>query len=608
MTKGNLGLFSLNENWYNSQRRFVMSKQELETRYQKIQEKVFIYKKQSNFYALIRFLLCFVIVADLLVGYFQKKPYLYIISLISLIIFLILIHFHQRVKEQYIIASKKCEVYERHLLRREGKWLQFDDGKEFINENDFLSSDLDIFGHHSLYQFINICFTKRGKEKLATCLSTQSLSLDEMTRRQEAVRELSSMHDFVYDIETFGSFIQDISNKELKNIQYSKSTFSIFSLILPLMTIISLVFMIFHLFLPYSSIVFEIGLVSQIILTFLYYSKHQTLFEPIAHFHKSLSHYVQVFDLIQKQNFQSSFLINIQNQLIHDTVATKVIDQLSRIAVYVGYRQNIFVFILFNALFSYDIFCAYFYQKWIDNYGDKLEAWLDALADLEACMSLSVVKIDDFDVCLPHIVNDFDLSFDNLRHPLIDPAKVIGNDWYLQKNMNVITGSNMSGKTTFMRSIALNLILSYAGGFVFASDMICSPMSIYTSMRVKDNVGEGISTFYGELMRIKMMIEASIKQKPMICFIDEIFKGTNSLDRIAGAKATIEKLSLPYCLTFITTHDFELCSSTQMKVQNYHFDEYYENNHIYFPYIIKDGQSHSTNGQFLLKQLGIMEE
>ncbi len=427
-----------------------MSKQE--THYQKLQEKTLVYKKQSNFYALIRFFLCIVIISDLLIGYFQKKPYLYIISFIALIIFLLLVHFHQRLKDKYVITSKKCEIYHHHLLRREGKWDQFDKGEEFVKEDDFLSSDLDIFGHHSLYQFINICFTRRGKAKLATHLSTQSLSLDEIKIRQEAVYELSSMHDFIYDIETYGSFIKDISNKELKQIRNSKSSFSIFSLI----------FMIFHLLTPYSSIVFEVGLVLQIIFTFLRFSKYQILFEPIAHFHKTLSHYVDVFDLIQKQNFQSSFLLNIQKQLTHETLATKAIEQLSNIAVYVGYRQNVF--------------------------GNKLEAWLEALADLEACMSLSIVKVDDFDVCLPNIENDFDLSFDNLRHPLIDPLKVVGNDLHLQKNMNVITGSNMSGKTTFMRSIALNLILAYAGGFVFASSMTCSPMKIYTSMRVKDNV------------------------------------------------------------------------------------------------------------------------
>ena len=168
----------------------------------------------------------------------------------------------------------------------------------------------------------------------------------------------------------------------------------------------------------------------------------------------------------------------------------------------------------------------------------------------------------------------------------------------------MITGSNMSGKTTFMRTIALNLILAYAGGFVFAKNMSCFPMHIMTSMRVKDNVEEGISTFYGELLRIKEMIEYSHKKQPMICFIDEIFKGTNSLDRIAGAKATIEKLSLPYAYTFLTTHDLEL---GQLKKQNYHFDEYYEDEHIYFDYKIKKGISKSSNGQFLLKQVGILD-
>ncbi len=136
--------------------------------------------------------------------------------------------------------------------------------------------------------------------------------------------------------------------------------------------------------------------------------------------------------------------------------------------------------------------------------------------------------------------------------------------------------------------------------------MICSCMTILTSMRVKDNVEEGISTFYGELLRIKKMIEYSQFKKPMVCFIDEIFKGTNSLDRIAGARATIKKLSLEHCIFFMTTHDFELCNTQEIDISNYHFDEYYQDDKIFFDYLLHKGQSQTTNGQFLLKQLGII--
>ena len=205
-------------------------------------------------------------------------------------------------------------------------------------------------------------------------------------------------------------------------------------------------------------------------------------------------------------------------------------------------------------------------------------------------------------ICQPNL----ELSFHHLRHPLIPQDKVVGNDFHLEHQTNVITGSNMSGKTTFMRTVALNLVLAQAGGYVFADDMTCSYMHILTSMRVRDNVEEGISTFYGELLRIKDMITYSQTQQPMICFIDEIFKGTNSLDRIAGAKATLEKLSLPYCMVFITTHDFELTKMDHVLYSNYHFEEHYVDGQLCFDYQIKKGPSTSTNGKFLLQQVGIL--
>ena len=167
----------------------------------------------------------------------------------------------------------------------------------------------------------------------------------------------------------------------------------------------------------------------------------------------------------------------------------------------------------------------------------------------------------------------------------------------------------MSGKTTYMRTLASSLVLAYAGAPVCAKSFACTPMAIFTSIQVHDDQSQGISTFYAELLRIKQMVDFSQKQTPMFICIDEIFKGTNSADRIIGAREAIKRLTRPYAITLVSTHDFELCdlqSDNDIPVTNYHFAEYYENNKIKFDYKIKNGRCQTTNAQYLLKMAGIL--
>lgn len=168
----------------------------------------------------------------------------------------------------------------------------------------------------------------------------------------------------------------------------------------------------------------------------------------------------------------------------------------------------------------------------------------------------------------------------------------------------------MSGKTTFLRSVGSNLVLAYAGGVVLAKEFDASLMKILTSIRVEDNVNKGISTFYAELLRIKQMTDYNNKKRPMICLIDEIFKGTNSADRIICATESIKKLSNPWSITLVSTHDFELCDLAKNKdvnAVNYHFSEYYKDDKIHFDYNIKSGPCVTTNAKTLLKMVGIVD-
>ena len=204
---------------------------------------------------------------------------------------------------------------------------------------------------------------------------------------------------------------------------------------------------------------------------------------------------------------------------------------------------------------------------------------------------------------MPEISGDF--SFTDLKHPLIDYNKCIGNDFTFN-DLNIITGSNMSGKTTFMRSIGVNYLLFKAGGFVVAKSFKASIYKLFTSMKVADDVTDGISTFYAEILRVKSIIEYSKENKPMLVLIDEIFKGTNTKDRLVGAESVVKHLKRDGIKAIITTHDLELCDVEG--VINYHFLEHYDDDKILFDYKIHDGISKTRNAIYLLKLAGIIDE
>ena len=220
-------------------------------------------------------------------------------------------------------------------------------------------------------------------------------------------------------------------------------------------------------------------------------------------------------------------------------------------------------------------------------------------------ISLSTIAILKNNVCIPNRCDNISLEFENIKHPLLEEDKCIANDFKNNSGVLIITGSNMSGKTSFLRTIGINLILANAGTYTCATKFSSSYLKIFTSMRVQDNIELGISTFYGELLRIKDAIEYQKTNNNMIVLVDEIFKGTNYNDRILGATKVIEKLNKDNVILFITTHDFELCD--EKNVLNYYFTEEYDKDNIKFDYKIRIGKCKTTNAKYLMKRLHIID-
>ena len=235
----------------------------------------------------------------------------------------------------------------------------------------------------------------------------------------------------------------------------------------------------------------------------------------------------------------------------------------------------------------------------------NIKKGLDSIYELEAMISLSNIAIVRDDVCLPEYNDDIELKFSNIKHPLIDKKKCIGNDFDDGYGVNIITGSNMGGKTSFLRTIGINIILMNAGTYVCADSFISSYFKIFTSISVNDNIDKGISTFYAELLRISKALKYNSGNRMIL--VDEIFKGTNYNDRIYGAKEVIKKLNDKRTITFITTHDFELCDFNVKNINNYYVKEYYEGDNIKFDYKLRKGKCNSTNAKYLMKKLDIID-
>jgi DNA mismatch repair ATPase MutS len=251
-------------------------------------------------------------------------------------------------------------------------------------------------------------------------------------------------------------------------------------------------------------------------------------------------------------------------------------------------------------------------DKWKREYGENVEKWLKVIGEFEALSSLALINFDYPERCFPKF-NDDDLVLraKGIYHPLL-PGSPVTNDVQLGRNHRIllITGSNMSGKSTLLRTLGINLVLAYAGAPVSAESFNCSLMNIYTCMRISDNLEKNISSFYAEILRIKKIVKAVTSGETIFFLLDEIFKGTNSIDRHLGAETLIDRLSRKNALGLVSTHDLELGSIEDQNnnVKNYHFQEYYKNDDIHFDYKLKPGVSTTRNAVYLMKMAGIKFE
>lgn len=554
-------------------------------------------------------------------GYAQNSIWYFLLSAAAAAAFVMLVSYDNKTRSQLSYLTDRTNVLQDHCARLGDRWKQFSiQGSRYLDQTDAKCSDLDIFGKHSLYQYLCTASTVFGQDQLAGLLSRPDKRIKQIKERQNAVKELAEKTDFTLQFEA--------SARNLRTVSYdaSKKALNDFFLALEEETRISLPERILIWLFPALTLVFlfccicgikkELTMPCFLIAAMLQLSaalfghwRNSRLLGPVYSMNRTVTPYRRLIAQLARESFASDYLQKLQQSL--STEALQAFRQLEAITECVVVRHNAYASLLLNSIFCYDFHCVQRFCRWKDAYRQVFRTWLEAVGTMEALISLGVPARTRQAGTLPEILDTDQpmLSASCLKHPLIPESDAIGNDFHLTSQTCVITGSNMSGKTTFMRSIGVNLVLAYAGGFCTALSLRVSCMEICTSMRTADNVSEGISTFYAEILRIKSIMQTSRKKQPMISLIDEIYKGTNSKDRIYAARETVKNLAKPYAITILTTHDLELCDLEQeqgMDVENYYFCERYEKDRILFDYKIREGRCTTTNARCLLQMAGIL--
>ncbi|MBQ2137326.1 MAG: DNA mismatch repair protein MutS [Selenomonas sp.] len=557
--------------------------------------------------------ICFFALLFSLAGAYDGLTAGLLLSSIFLITFILLIRRHNRVKKILRLLDNEIAVLRDYLCRFDNSWQQLPvNGQEFSDKERPQNVDLHIFGPSSLFQYLCAARTKGGRLALSHALAPVPPVREVLLRRQSAVRELLGHPYLCVELEALGrllpdnhdttALVQEITADRQRHIS---RTLQRTAWILPVLTASSIALAGLQLTgwdIP------GLLILLQFTIAMIFHKHNQAMLAPLHALQQELHTYQTLFIRMGETNFTSPALTNITHSLSQG--AAPALQTLARLTDHVNLCRNLFFFVCGNALLLWDCHCAARFCRWQLHTAQHLKSWLASWSEMELYLSLAMAGHTRECYTFPQLLDGAPrLNATALTSLLLNEDQAVPNDTAMQAETRIITGSNMSGKTTYMRTLASSLVLAYAGAPVCARSFAFTPMHIFTSIQVHDDQSQGISTFYAELLRIKQMVDFCKQQQPMLICIDEIFKGTNSADRIIGAREAIARLTQPYCLTLVSTHDFELCdieSPNSTPVTNFHFAEYYEDNKIKFDYKIKNGRCQTTNAQYLLKMAGIM--
>jgi DNA mismatch repair ATPase MutS len=538
-------------------------------------------------------------------------------SLLIFTAFLFLIKKFIQTEKQMFFYQYLAEINLHEISALNRNLNAFDPGNEFIDPHHDFSYDLDLFGNGSLFQFLNRTVTSSGKIRLASLLKESQRTPEEILNRQAAIQELAEELTWRQHFMAIGKETEEQKNRNkidqtISTLIILKSPNSIKRLLLTLPAVTLLL-----IGLNISGIVvgsyYFIPIFTQWII-FILYSK------TISKFHKQfesqsklLNRYSEMLLKIETKSFSSDYLTQLKHKLASNhKPASKITFELQKILGEFDYRQNILVGFILNSVLLWDLRCISKLNDWQQKYGHELPSWFDVIAETDALTSLANCNYNHPEWAIPIVQpSGFILNTVDLGHPLIDEKRSVRNSFCLtdQEQIAIITGANMAGKSTFLRTVGINLILASNGCKVCAQSFKFGPIRIFTNMRTSDNLMNDESYFYAELLRLQAMLNLLRNGEGLFVIVDEMLKGTNSVDKLNGSKELILQLISLKTHGIVATHDLgltELSEKYPNSIKNLCFEVQLYHDDLIFDYKLTPGVTQTMNATFLMKKMGII--
>ena len=571
-------------------------------------------RNKYNIYSSVRtaIAICFLIA---IYFYYQNQNNLLLIPLIWLpVVFLFLVKKHQEIKWKKEFSKQLSIINKEEASFLKNQELPFDDGEEFVQTSHSFAYDLDLFGRQSLFHFLNRTATYIGKNKLAGRLLNQPDS-KEIEVSQEAVKELSKQLDWRQEFSALGKMKPDSAKAYNDLIKWSRKPLNTLNpivntlaYILPISMLLSLIAYFITERELIGNISFLLFLINLGVLGLGVKQLKEVIIES-TEINKILTQYSLILKKIEASDFQSDYLKSLKSELEDEKIqSSKAIKKLSELFTQMDHVSNVLAVLFLDGFFLYHVHVFRSLIEWKNEYAAKISKWLDVIGEVEALNSLANFSYNNPNFAFPTISENEEIILKDAGHPLIPTVSRVSNDVsFLKENFFVLTGSNMSGKSTFLRTLGINMVLTNTGAPVCASLARIHPMPIYVSMRLSDSLSDSESFFFAEVKRLKEIMEHASKQT---CFVllDEILRGTNSDDKRTGTLEVIHKMVEKGAIGVIATHDLEVCniSNEYERLANKCFEVEIENNELQFDYLLRDGICRNKSATFLMKKMEII--
>ena len=516
-------------------------------------------KVQQQIYrtSMLRLLLFVAGVAGLI--YFRAESWAVLIGivLVTLLPFLLLVKYHNRLFGRKDYIEKKMEINRQEADAIDYRFDKFDDGAKFADPSHLYSYDLDVFGPHSLFQYINRTCTQPGRAKLAAWFGQHLKDKESIRQRQEAVKELSAELDFRQHFRITGLLHKGkaADEAELRAWTESPSVFRRYRLLRvlpPVVTGINALCLVLVACGVMPGTLWGILWVCFVSAGFCFtgkVSKMQALYGKKL---QILGTYARLLHVMEEQPMKSNLLQQIKNNIGGDKQqkASLAIRRLSQLMNELDQRNNMFMYVVLNGLFFWELRQMMRIEAWKEEYASNLPQWLKAIAEMDALNSLATFAYNHPDYTYPTLLSRADIGKDDFRlqaralgHPLMERDRCVRNDIDMtgRPAFTIITGANMAGKSTYLRTIGVNYLLACVGAPVCATSMQLYPAQLITSLRTTDSLTDNESYFFAELKRLKLIIDKLQAGEELFIILDEILKGTNSMDKQKGSLALVKQ-------------------------------------------------------------------